>query len=306
MENKCKYCNKIFKHKSNLYHHQLHRCRKRPDYKSKDIIISELTDKIKIKDEKINSLSENINKLKKINNEQVIKLKILKKKLKDYEKIRDEKCRLEGEVKVYKKLKIKLKPKIKNTITNNTTNNNNTVNINIMPAPFLKYENIDMIEKLLPGFLWNTITKRPALGIQDILENTTFNPKFPALNSVFLNNINKPYLLVSNGKGYECKPKKEIITKLIDNASGIYERYYYKIRHKLEDNKIWKAKDYISKLDEQDKYTIDKITKKIECLMIDLRKYINTEEWKTKIEEQIRKLEELHRVIEEEKKLLKI
>ena len=46
-----------------------------------------------------------------------------------------------------------------------------------MPAPFLKYENIDMIEKIYPGFLWKTITERPALGVQDILEKTTFNGK---------------------------------------------------------------------------------------------------------------------------------
>ena len=300
MENKCKYCNKIFKHKTNLSHHQIHRCRKRPNYikkKSKKEIIYDLKEEINYIREEYNICKTEIKILKEEN-------KDLKKEIKKLKEIEKDKYRLEGEVKVYKKLKIKLKLNVKKKITYNNNSNNKTITINVIPAPFLKYENIDMIEKLLPGFLWKTITKRPALGVQDILEKTTFNPELPALNSVKMKNVNKPYLDISNGINYECKPKKEIISKLIMNASIIYEKYYNNIRHKLDDKERWKAEDYISKLPNCDKYTTDKITRKIECLMMDLRRYIDSEEWKMKIKEQLKKLEELHKVIEEEKRLL--
>ena len=107
MEYECKYCKKILKHKSSLYHHQIHSCKKRPNYKSKNTIINDLENKIKIKNSEVDNLNH-INKMhKKYINKLENEIKDLKKEMKKLRKIEKDKYRLEGEVKVYKKIKIK-------------------------------------------------------------------------------------------------------------------------------------------------------------------------------------------------------
>ena len=105
-----------------------------------------------------------------------------------------------------------------NTNSNNTTNNNTTNYININ-----SYKNTNF--KCLTNDEIHSCLNQMAESYIELLEKIHFNNNFPENQNIYLSNVRLDTLKVHNGEHWTSVDKKEILTEIFDNFTGIFEDY---------------------------------------------------------------------------------
>ena len=105
---------------------------------------------------------------------------------------------------------------LKNTRSMNIQNNNITTN-NIIINAFGK-ENLDYIKK---EYIHSLIQAGPYASIQKLIKHIHFNPNHKENHNIKIPNKRDKYGMVFDGKTWQIKNKKTMITTIADHAYGI-------------------------------------------------------------------------------------
>jgi len=197
-ENKCSYCLKIFSNIYNLNRHMDKYCKvKKLDEEKKEEIFNKLIEK----EEKIDMIFNN------------------------YEKLQENNCKLQDQIKeLEKKLKEQSKNydnKIKQIITKNINNNvnNGVINNFIIPADKLVSFGKEDLSKITYGSIIKTVGNWDITGYRiftELLKLIHFNEKFPEYQNVYMTDKNREKYMVWNGSDWVLNDicLKQIIDKI--------------------------------------------------------------------------------------------
>ena len=192
----CIYCGNIYNFNSGLHRH-LKSC--------------------KAKKNEIELLKIKIDKLETENNKQI---KEMGEKIEELTDIIEHKNIIINEYKNnYKMVSNTNSNNTNTTNTTNTTNNNTTNNyININ-----SYKNTNF--KCLTNDEIHSCLNQMAESYIELLEKIHFNNNFPENQNIYLSNVRLDTLKVHNGEHWTSVDKKEILTEIFDNFTGIFEDY---------------------------------------------------------------------------------
>ena len=180
----CTYCNKIFKHKNNLYKHLKERC-----------------------------------KVKKTNEED--KQQIFDKLLKKMEQIEEENKIIMNENKELKQKIANIGCNKKNIIKNNNNSNNN-ININNKIQIIAYGNNKEDINKLDQDTILNILSKG-FFSTVELTNQLHFNPNLPEYHNIYIPNITSIYTMVKDNDDWKLIFTKEAIDELYDDKKYIIE-----------------------------------------------------------------------------------
>ena len=186
----CKYCNKGFTVKTNMYTHIRNSCKekKKEDNDREDIL--ERLVKLEEKNKQLEQDHIEIEKLKKQN----------KKIVKENEK-------LKKFVKIDKSIKT-------NNINNGTINNNlNVILVGYGKEDMSKINKDDMIKILQQGYD----------STLHLTNRVHFNPELPEYNNIYISNMKDKFAMMFDGKDWILTMKENLIQKIYDDKRSYIE-----------------------------------------------------------------------------------
>ena len=143
------------------------------------------------------------------------------------------------------------------------------------PKEFGK-EDMEKIFEKYPDLLKDTINKKEK-SISYLIKQIHCNPELPEYNNIYIPNISRNFIKVSDGEKFIYQQKKCVIKELIEDKQRILEDYVDKNGEKLG-NKLLKLYDaYSNYVDENDENMKD-VEEKITCLLLNMKDVIEKNE----------------------------
>jgi len=283
---KCKYCNKVYKHKCNLYKHiNSLRCKEIPHKIVKNIIKTcKNKEIIKKKEENENNILSTLNNSNNFINSRNTKSSNNSKSVNNNNNFNN------------------TNNNISNNSHNNISNSNNTININLNPFGKENLSSITKEEKIQTlNHLFLAFPKALEQIHYKILDNNNF---------YLANKNNKNFITYYNGHDFIYEHSSKFKDKLCNNIMEQLEEWFNEYNNKLLKNKKKILKQLFSEfydgsLDEKYYKEIDKYllsySDNIKSILKDTIKKVKKENIKSLKRENIRKLqEELERLENEE------
>lgn len=156
------------------------------------------------------------------------------------------------------------------------------VNNIIVPPAFLQLDNIEMLEKLNPGLINETIQNHTTDFICHLIKETNCNPELPICHSIRVTNSKSKYAQISNGNQYIKVPKKRVIEDLIENKKHIIQSYIDEHGDKYGEKILSRYQRYMDLLDD-DTETQKFLEDEIACMLMNISAVIMTDEWSKKL-----------------------
>jgi hypothetical protein len=236
----CKYCNKGFTAKTNMYTHIRNSCReKKKEDDDRENILERLV-KLEEKNKQLEKDHEEIEKLKKQN----------KKIVKENEKL--------------KKI-VKIDNSIKTNNINNGTINNNNNNLNVILVGYGK-EDMSKINK-------NDMLKILQYGYDSTLHLTNrvhFNPELPEYNNIYISNMKDKFAMMFDGKDWILTMKEDLIQKIYDDKRSYIETNLDDFVNSLTKDRINALKRWLDTADDHPR--IKKIKDDITLMLYNKRR----------------------------------
>jgi hypothetical protein len=234
-EYKCMYCTKLFPTNSNMCRHIKSYCKvKKQDDTNKEQIYQQLLNEhlnIKNENDDIKNENEDIKK----------ELIEIKNKL------------LKGHI-------------INNTNNTKTTNNINNGTINNIQIVAHGKEDLSQIKE---GVIIQLV-KRGWRSIPMFTEYLHCNDKFPEQKNIYINDINRKYCMVHDGKDWLLKDKTETINELYQTKYDFLEENFNVYYDQLEEYQQHSFKNFI-KLHKEDEPFVKKIKEELKTLLYNKR-----------------------------------
>ena len=204
--NKCKYCDKVFKHQSSLCKHIKYTCKKNADEDFQELarLLNEKDKQLTLKDEQMN-------------NQLALKDKQMDKQL----ALRDKK--MEMMQKQIDKLTNKLQ--IQNINQGNIQNTNNTINIQVLNHSDTDYSHLTPTDYI-------SCIKDCNKCVKSLIEKVHFNANKPENMNIYLSNIKGKYLMVYKDNSWQIQDKKLQIDDLYDYNEFVLENWYDEYKEK--------------------------------------------------------------------------
>ena len=183
--NKCKFCLKIFNHRSSKSRHEKY-CNQNNN----------------------NKLEKEIIEIKKEN----IDIKNILKEL------------IEKNCKLHPKTLQKINKQLINNNTNNTTNNGTINNGPVINNTYVKFGNEQLANFLTRKDMLNIINKQ-CLCIEESIKTVHFNKSLPEYNNIFITNMKDTIAYIFDGSRFILTSKDEVINNLYNNHLENIEQF---------------------------------------------------------------------------------
>lgn len=155
-----------------------------------------------------------------------------------------------------------------------TVNNNN--NIIVFPKEFGK-EDMQHVKEILGDVLKPLLMKCPARSIPFLFDTIHKNDKLPEYHNVYIANERSRYAMVSDGKKFEYKSKKEIIEQIIEDKRSILNQYVNDYGERLGEKVLEKYARYCDNLDGDPEIRED-LEVEISAMLLNMKSVIANDE----------------------------
>jgi hypothetical protein len=155
-------------------------------------------------------------------------------------------------------------------------NPQNVNNIIIFPSSFGK-EDMEHIRQTLGDILKPMLTQHPFKSIPMLFNHIHMNEKLPEYHNVYVNSERSNYAMVSDGKNFKYKPKKNIIDQIIEDKRSILNRYVDENGEQLGERVLMKYDKYQSQIDDDSDFR-KTLEVEIGGLLLDMKSVIADDE----------------------------
>lgn len=154
--------------------------------------------------------------------------------------------------------------------------NNTSNNIIVFPNAYGN-ENIQYIQGKLGDIMGPLIRKNPFQSIPNLFSQMHNNEQFPEYHNVFASSERSSYALVSDGKTFKFKSKKNIIDQIIEDKRSLLNAYVDENGEQLGEKVLEKYERYQETLDTDSNFKKE-LEMEIGGLLLDMKSVIANDE----------------------------
>lgn len=159
------------------------------------------------------------------------------------------------------------------TITTNNTNNNNLI---VFPAAYGK-EDIKHIKQILGDIFGQLISHQTFNSIPSLFNKIHNCKQLPEYHNVYSPSERSNFAMVSDGKSFKFKPKKNIIDQIIEDKRSILNQYIDEYGDQLGKKVLEKYERYQDQIDEDPEFRKN-LELEIAGLLLDMKSVIADDE----------------------------
>ena len=159
---------------------------------------------------------------------------------------------------------------------NPTTHIGNNVNVVVFPNAFGQ-ENMELITQKLGDIIGPLIKNRPHNTIPALFSQIHDNDKLPEYRNVYLPNERSSYALVSDGKKFVYRPKKNVIDQIIEEKRSLINSYIDNNGDQFGEKVLKKYDTYQERLDDNEEFRKE-LEMEIGGLLLNMKSIIANDE----------------------------